>query len=122
LGKALCLISENPDIQSIINTMEEKKKSHHQRMSFIEKQIETANKQFESSINEDLINLEKILKNSGKLPNDFYEEKDKYKLKIHFAKNIIEVIDVTQEKKLESILPAPMVAFYKAIRDSMEEN
>ena len=118
MKKALCILSENPDIQDLCKKIKEKGKHFREKMMFLEKQRENLEKEAQEAISEEWSSIENIIEKnlSNKLPADY--NKEKYGLSFSLDKDLLTL--TSHEEKREGV-PEPLQMLFHALKDKMEE-
>ncbi len=117
MAKALLIISENTLIESIAKSIDEKKESLDQTLSFIKKQADSAIRHYYEDIKEDWTILENFLKEKGKLPPDYNDEK--FTIRFNSEKDVIELI--TKEEEEEERIPLPVRMLFQAMKKEKDD-
>ena len=115
MGKAVCIVSENPDIKVYCDRMDELTKEFQQKMMFIRKQKENAEGSYRKDMEKEFNDIEKILLTKGKLPSDYCS--DKYTLGFNPKKDIIEIENRKVKEDFEASLPIPIKALIQALKN-----
>ena len=91
MEKVLCIISDTVSLKDVCASIQEKKQSLDQRLTFIKKQVAAAEEQFREQVKPDWREMEKILLDMGKLPTDYFDREEFYSLTISLQRDVIEL-------------------------------